>query len=196
MKRILYLSALIAATSSPIASAYTQEPHMYMGLLYSYVAIDSDVKVTSGSTTINESFDLDNSLLGLSVGYQVNKYFAIEGRGYGGVSDDDILGEKVKIKNHFNVLAKGIIPIHEEYFRVYGLLGYGYTKLDVASSSESDSNIMYGVGFSVSNDKPISLDIEWIRAYDDDSNGTIGSVKYHEDLQGDMFNLNLVYHFK
>ncbi|MCF7352697.1 outer membrane beta-barrel protein [Vibrio sp. CK2-1] len=192
MRKTFIYSGLLGILVSPVTLANNLEPHMYMGLLYSYMNVDIEGKANNQPY----SDDFDNSLVGLSVGYQFHKFFALEGRGYGGVSDDEVFGYTTKIENHFNIIGKGIIPIDEQYFKIYGMIGYGYSKLKIATESESDSDILYGVGLSVSNNKPISLDIEWIRAYDDDSTTTVGGVRYDENLQGDMFNLNLVYHFK
>lgn len=185
MKKTSKLILAVTLFIPSLSYANNNEPHMYMGLLYSYASVDSNIVVD------NSNVDFDNSLLGGMVGYQFHKHFALEARGYGSVSDDHIGGYKVKVSNHFNVLAKAILPIDEEYFKVYGMLGYGNTKITLSSQSESDSDIVYGIGFSVSNHNPVSLDIEWLKAFDDED----FSIK-NGAASGDMFNVNLVYHFK
>lgn len=194
MKKTSKLILAVTLFIPSLSYANNNEPHVYMGLLYSYLNVDVDIDDRVNNQSYSDDFD--NSLVGVSVGYQFHKFFALEGRGYGGVSDDEVGGVTAKIENHFNIIGKGIIPIDEQYFKIYGMIGYGYSKLKVATESDSDSDILYGVGFSVSNNKPISLDIEWIRAYDGDSSVTVNGDRYDVNLQGDMFNLNLVYHFK
>ncbi|WP_089138105.1 porin family protein [Vibrio rumoiensis] len=185
MRKIFIYSGLLGIFASPATFANNLEPHMYMGLLYSYADVSGNVEIN------NEEADFDNSMLGVALGYQFHKNFAIEARGYGSVSDDEVGGYKVKVNNHFNVLGKGILPLDDNgYFRIYGLLGFGQTKISVSSDSESETDFLYGAGMSFSTNKPISFDVEWVRAFDDESFGIS-----HASISGDMFNLNLVYHF-
>lgn len=184
MKKTLLCVGLIAATTSPMVLANNSEPHMYMGLLYSY----ADVSASADG----DSVDFNSSLLGGTVGYQFHRNFALEARGYGSVSDDKVSGLKVKVSNHFNVLGKAILPLDDnEYFRLYGLVGFGQTKISLDSESESESDILYGAGMSFSTNKPISFDVEWVRAFDGESFDIPNA-----DISGDMFNLNIVYHFQ
>lgn len=199
MKKTSKLILAVTIFIPLLSYANNNEPHMYMGLLYSYASVDIDGKIknTTNNTEQSGSVDFNNSLVGLSFGYQFHKHFALEARGYGSVNDDRIGDYKVKVSNHFNVLAKAILPIDQEYFRIYGILGYGKTKLKVAGVSDSDSDFLYGAGFSISNHNPVSIDIEWIRAYDESSSGSIAKDQVvYADIMGDMFNVNLVYHFK
>lgn len=185
MKKITILFSALALFHTSASVANNLEPHMYMGVSYSYASVDSNIVINSDT-----NLDFSNSLLGGIIGYQFHKNFALEARGYGSVTDDSVNGYKMKISNHFNILAKAIIPINEEYFKAYGILGYGQTKINLNSESESEQDILYGVGFSFSNHNPISFNIEWLRSFDDKSfdipNGSVN---------GNMFNVNLVYHF-
>lgn len=76
-------------------------------------------------------------------GYDFNKYIGIESRAlYSSIQKD------VATTEHYGVYLKPMIPIGDS-MNVYGLLGYGKTKIDCIISSRSyDKNgFGYGIGF-------------------------------------------------
>ena len=154
------------------------EPHMYLGIGASFVDVDVD-------GAVNDSFDSD--LLGVIIGYQFNTNLAVEFRGYGNVSDDELLGVSAEVNNHFNIVGRAMLPI-DRYIKPYVLVGFGNTKGKIASESETESDFLYGVGIGISKGNALELTVEWTRMFDD-SFGVSGV-----DFKGDAINLNLVYH--
>ncbi|MXR71022.1 outer membrane beta-barrel protein [Shewanella sp. JBTF-M18] len=181
---ILYFNDVSAGELYPHGNAQ----HMYLGLSGAFVDVDGDY-VVSGSM-LSGSRSIDNTLMGVIVGYQLHENFAFEARGYGNVSDETIDGVSYSVDSHFSVLARGILPLNE-YFRPYALLGYGKSMGSIGEISEDDNDIIYGLGVSISNGNRVQLELEWMRIYDESF--SVGDVNY--GLQGDSINLNLVYHF-
>lgn len=186
MKTRLMATTLSLFLVSGIVNAEMNEPrlqntasHMYLGLLSSFLDIDVEVDGLGRET-------FDNSLLGVSIGYQFHNNFAFEVRGYGNVSDDDFMGISVEVDHHFSAIGKVILPINRS-FRTYAVLGYGRSKASFGSFSDHDEDFIYGVGFTASNDGPLQLELEWVRLHDERYNTL--------DITGDSINLNLVYHY-
>ena len=181
---ILYLNDVSAGELYP----HDNVQHMYLGISGAFV--DVDVDYVNFESMESGSGSIDNTLMGAIVGYQLHENFAFEARGYGNVSDETIYGVSFSVDSHFSVLVRGILPLNE-YFRPYALLGYGKSKASAAELSEDDNDIIYGLGVSISNGNRVQLELEWMRIYDESF--STGNVNY--GLQGDSFNLNLVYHF-
>ncbi|MDO6678382.1 outer membrane beta-barrel protein [Shewanella sp. 4_MG-2023] len=181
----IYKLLIITLACSQLSLAHADENRAiydnygYLGLGYSYV--DTDISVTDlGSTSIN------NSLLGAVIGYQFIQNFAVEFRGYGSVSEDEIAGIDLEIESNISLLAKGILPVHQ-HFNVYGLVGYGTIKGSIDSISENESSFQFGVGMGINNGSPLELQVEWLRIVDD--NFGLPST----NVTADSININLVY---
>ncbi|SHO58807.1 outer membrane beta-barrel protein [Vibrio quintilis] len=163
------------------------QQHMYMGLGFAFADMKEEVSGVG-------SADFDNILLGVHVGYQLHENFAIEARGYGNVEDDNLAGVSVSVDRHFSLLAKGIIPLNKS-FRPYVIAGVGRTKVSVGGLSDSESDFVYGVGFSVNNGNPVELEVEWMRIYDHNFSQQISGTTYHGKDTVNTVHLNLIYHF-
>ncbi|MBY5945017.1 porin family protein [Photobacterium rosenbergii] len=177
---VLLLISFSASADFGIRHFDKVEPHMYLGIGASFIDVEVDVDGV-GSTSFN------SELLGVIIGYQFNSNFAVEFRGYGNISDDEILGVSIEAENHFNILGRAILPI-DRYIKPYLLAGVGRTKGKLASESESETDFLYGVGIGISKGNALELSVEWARAFDD-SFGISGA-----NFKGDTINLNLVYH--
>ncbi len=157
------------------------EPHPYFGLGYTFADIELDLSGYGLGTP-----SADNGLLGAIFGYRFHKNFALDFRGYGNTSDDDIYGVNVEIDRMYSVLAKGILPVNDNVY-FYGMVGAGDTKATASaggiSLSDSDEDFQYGVGMSVTNGTPLETQIEWMKLYDDDG------------LEITGININIVYNF-
>lgn len=149
------------------------EPHMYLGIGASFVDVDID-------GAVNDSFDSD--LLGVIIGYQFNTNLAVEFRGYGNVSDDDLRGVSAEVNNHFNIVGRAMLPI-DRYIKPYALVGFGSTKVKIAAASETETDFLYGVGVGINKGNALELTVEWTRMFDD-SFGVSGV-----DFKGDALTL-------
>lgn len=181
-KKLLLIPCCLFSTPvfSADYNAQSVAPHPYIGLAYAYV--DADIEVDGVG-----SDNIDNSLLGLIVGYQLHQNFAVEFRGYGNISDYDALGSSIEVDTAFSLLGRGIVPISEN-FTLYGLLGAGKVKGKIGTASETETEIQYGVGMAINKGQPLELQVEWFRMFDD-SFGIDGV-----NFEGDNINVNLVYH--
>ena len=163
--------AFIAIIPVKVSAAFDE--HGYFGLGYSYT-----------DANIDGIGSIDNSLVGLIAGYRFHPVFALEARGYGNVSDDELLGVNFEIDSNFSVFGKGIVPLGK-YVDLYGLLGMGRVKGTASalgnSASESESEVQYGAGFSFNKGESVELMLEWTKWYNDDG------------IDANGFNLNLVY---
>ena len=152
---------------------------MYVGLGVSRINVELSVDNLG-------SVDISNNMLGILLGYQFNDYFSVEARGYSNLSDEDVGGVNVEVDHQFNALIRGGYLI-AQYFKPYVLFGYGTSKLSVSGLSESDEDIVYGLGLSVNDGRPLHLEVEWQKSYDNKFDGY--------GLEADSFQANLVYYF-
>lgn len=183
MRKQLLFTLTAASTLLFIPDALAAKPindeGFYLGISVGYPNFDNSV--------INDSIDGDSydTLLGGVLGYQFGQYIAIEGRGYGSVTD-----HYLDIDYHFSALAKVIWPVYPS-IKPYLLLGYGDTKSnfisDPATKYDSDSDFIYGVGISFRNNTPLIFAVEWQSFYDETNRG-VSAEAY-------MFNTNIYYKF-
>ena len=180
MKALWTLSLLFFASS--ISAKQSNDQFMYLGLNFARTNIEFNVDNVG-------SLDISNSLIGGTVGYQFHRNFSIEARGYGNLSDNSYSGNKIELKSHFSAVFRAILPINQ-YFKPYAILGYGTSELSVNSLSESDEDIVYGMGMSINKGEPLHLEVEWVNIYDKNFSELGGSIDAYN------LNLNLVYHFQ
>ncbi|NOH78691.1 porin family protein [Vibrio sp. RE86] len=154
----IFISACVTCAIS-FTTLANQYPYIGVG----YSSVNSDIL---------NSYSVDNSLVGLIVGYQFSQNFAIEARGYGSVSEDEVLGVEHEVERMFGVYGKGHVPIGE-YIKVYGTIGYGQLKgaisIPGSTFTDTDSDIQYGIGAAVHKGGPVELQVEWMNLYS--SNG-------------------------
>lgn len=166
----------VLAFCSVVGYAHADE-YPYIGVGYSSINSDFDLGALG-------TYSVHNSMVGLVVGYQFTPSLAIEARGYGSASDDEILGVEVEVDRQISVLAKGMVPIGE-YIKLYATLGYANLKLSASipgyTVSESDSDIKYGTGLAIHKGGPLELQVEWMNIYD------------AQGIEATSFNINLVH---
>lgn len=158
----------------------------YAGLGYSclqgmYDTPDSEFKAMSG--------------ISVNLGYDINKYFAVEARystSLGDVNyktwnvdkdikDSSISNIGVYLKPQFSVAG----------FGMYGLVGYGQTTMDDGKTSGKETGIQYGIGtdFTVMN---VDMFVDYRRLYDaEDFDGTAKG----QDVAVNSFTLGVNYKF-
>lgn len=179
-----YLTLLLTVFfSSAVTASVDQherfEEYPYIGIGYSALSGDIDLTALNLGT-----LSFDNGMLGVIAGYRFHPNFAAEVRGYGNVSDDEILGANFEIESSFSVLGKALIPIGK-YVELFGTLGFAKSSAEASANgvsvSVSDEDVQYGVGIAFNKGEQLELQVEWMRLFDDDG------------LEVDGFNINLVY---
>ncbi len=170
-KNKFFLKSVIATgvMALSIGTAFAQ--NMYGGASYALVNLDAGSGVSDPKPTVVYG----------TLGYAINKNFAVEGRLGGGVSDDTItyLGvpDKVKIKNYYGAYLKGIVPLNDT-FSVYALAGGSGAKVSASagggSISDSQTSGSYGFGASVGTSGNVALTLEWARLFKDADAFTFG----------------------
>ena len=110
----------------------------------------------------SEVADLDFEARGVIIGYEIGNNAAVEFRYSEGSDDDTLYGYDVKIDSTYGVYGKykfaSSAPITP-----YVLLGFTKAKLKVESfGSDSESDLSYGAGFSVSVTESISIAAEYM----------------------------------
>ncbi|WP_261815655.1 porin family protein [Vibrio gallicus] len=178
------LATSLTYTTPALAEDTSYSPNIYIGI--SYTQINTKVSVDGFG-----SKDIENGLLGGILGYRFYEYAAVEFRGYGNLNDSKELGVSAKISRDFSILLKPVYSI-DQYFEVYGLVGYGQVEGKIGDLSETSDGLQYGVGIGVMGGKSSNFGVgfEWTRRFDDDFE-TPGV-----NFRGDGFNLNVTYHFK
>lgn len=153
------------------------------------------------------SLDRNDTSYALTLGYRVNKFFAVEGNyidfGRYGLTSAvnspalDTINGKYKADG-FDLAAVGILPL-DYGFSAYGKLGalWSKAKLDVASTgavgvsneSHSGTGVTYGLGVSYDLTHNVSTNLEWNR-YDH-----IGSADSTGRTNANVYSLGLAYRF-
>jgi opacity protein-like surface antigen len=125
--------------------------------------------------------DADLGALFIRGGYQINDYVASEIRIGDGVEDDTVhvFGEsvKVKAKEFYGIYLKAGIPTDVGLYP-YAIAGGTHLKMEASvpgySTSDSDSDISYGLGVDYWFNKSLSAGLEYMKLYDKDSTEVTG----------------------
>jgi len=149
------------------AQAQSVESGLYAGAGYTHYSAEDDVSV--GGITGR-------------LGYQVNKYFAVEGEGTFGVMDDtvNVLGTDVDVEldNAWGVYGVGTLPVSERV-NLFGRVGWAKVSVEGSaagvSASAEDDGVGYGVGGTFGLTDRFALRAEYTRLEgDDDAVDTFG----------------------
>jgi opacity protein-like surface antigen len=163
MKRIA-ISAAAALLMLGTAQAQTATPAspMYGELGYSFLSVkDNSIGVDANP----------QALRGI-IGYNIHRYFAVEGMLTLGTSSDNFniggIDGKVKVSNSFGIFLKPKYDINN--FEVFGRLGWARTKLKVSalgvSDSGSDNDLAYGIGVNYNFNPRTYVGIDYTRLLD------------------------------
>lgn len=161
-----FLSAVLLATllgmASVPASAQDVQSGGYIGVNYAFL----DTKIGPAEFT--------TPALILTPGYQVNSFFAIEGRFGSGFSigDDD-----VEVKKYLGIFARLGAPVNPRFYP-YLMLGYGDAKFELSINSPSvegsDTSRAYGIGANIGFTDKLFGKVEYMNYYAEDSEKTSG----------------------
>ena len=96
------------------------------------------INVAYGDFSFNNPDRSPGALTG-RVGYDVNRYFAVEGEGSFGIIKDNSIYE---LNSEFGAFVLGKLPLYEDKFHVYGRIGY--TTID--ETDFEDDGFAFGIG--------------------------------------------------
>lgn len=140
--------------------AQAQDSGFYLGGHYGQhkVELESDIADT----------DLKFGVAGVSAGYQLNQFFALEARYAQGVEDEEIFdgndSAKFEIDRHMAIMARGSIPLGER-FSLFATGGYGETRYALTydipgltgSETSTEKGLIYGAGAAFNLTERLSL---------------------------------------
>ncbi len=142
-------------------------------------------------------FGPDNSIIfSYRIGYDFTKYFGVEFRGLFGVSDLNDIG----VDYSYGAYLKPQYPLQDHHSSIYGLLGYGKTKISYAdepkynniSDNETIQNgFSFGIGYAYRVDKKYSVFIDMMQHINKSTTRTEGTYK----AKVQSINIGGLYHF-
>ena len=198
----LVASAILLAAMTVPTHAQESDSRRYVGVQYANLDFDTSVG--------DFDFDWTTPALMVNVGYQINPYFAVEGRVGIGVSDDSddlilISGNPptsidAEIESYFGVFGRVGMPAGEVFYP-YIQVGYGSLKVDGGGEGTSgegntvrvididfdESEFAYGIGANFNFTETMSGNLEYMNYYDDDVDG--------DDIELSGFSLGLRFDF-
>jgi len=174
----------------------------YLGLAYGSMNGKSDVSA-SQPIEIQATSKIDLNPMMLQIGYQFDKYMAIEGRYWNALGEIDITGKSSTHpqlndsfsvdsddENAFGIYVKPMYPVAKG-FDVYALFGYA----NIDDFSEDDSGFSWGVGTKYNINEYVSVFIDYVRLYEDESTDEIFGNDINYDLTLDSLNFGITYKF-
>ncbi|WP_415898009.1 porin family protein [Neptuniibacter sp. QD72_48] len=169
MKKTLLATALISGILSQAAMA---DSNFYLGGGVGKTSVDY-VEVTGATIT-----DDSDTSWKFFAGYNFNKNFAVEFAYQDlGENSADVLNVPVKIDGDaYSLALLGKLPVGEKA-EVFAKLGYARidADADVANTtvSESESDVLYGLGANYSVTEKVDLRLEWERMDFEDEVDTV-----------------------
>lgn len=163
MKKIT-MSILSFAAVSSMAFA-SENSSFYVGGGFSFIDLNAQEIGGSGE------FDITGDSLTLIAGYNLNSYFAIEGRYTGTVGDlsADIYGYEEDLDGGMSNIAVYLKPMFPvQNMNLYALLGLGQVTLDDDSSDDlSETFLQWGLGINYGINDNFGVFLDYVRLYDD-----------------------------
>jgi opacity protein-like surface antigen len=152
----------------------------YAGLGYSYILMNN----------AGAAGDVTGNALTLQAGYNIHKYFAVEGRYTMTLGDLDV--DNGPDNGDISNIALFLKPQYSiDKIKLYGLLGYGQVTYDNGTTDYSEDGFQYGAGISVAATDNIDVYIDYTRLYDDDDFDGLLS----QDITVDAVNIGVNYKF-
>ncbi len=142
------------------------------------------------------------------LGYDFNKYFGIEGRiGYGLNEADHDAGGTTQVKENYGIYLKPMLPLGEKA-HLFGLLGYGYAKVESDWDNDSAATALrgtvdeyspqFGLGLNYAINDRWSIVAEGVRLLHQ-VDGTFdvkgGGTRKESDINLDTYGLGVNYKF-
>jgi len=155
---------MVSALAATTAWSQVQDTGLYFGV--------DVMEVEFESTGFSNAKPI---AVGLSTGYRLNEYLAVEARAGTGLSSDDARAGAtpvdIEVDSFYGFHARGILPV-SDILELYGSLGYTYADMKVrfpaGSLTGSDNGLSYGVGAALKISYSASVNLEWARMLDGD----------------------------
>ncbi len=214
MKKIAFLAVAVMATGTiATAESYPAEGSNsyqasqnnfdligtpYIGIGYSYMNTNMQTPIYG----YNYDADIQGDAITLLAGYNINQYFAVEGRFSTTVGDLSLdvssggFNEGIDFEGDMSNIALYLKPMYSSgKVTIYGLLGLGQVKLedDSFASDNSESSFQWGLGLSFAGGEHLNIFMDYTRFYDDA--GGFGNNASEIDFVVDSFNFGLAYKF-
>ena len=171
----------------------------YIGLGYSYINMNTDFSNPLVGKFLEA--DIQGNGITLLAGYEVNQYFAVEGRYSKTINDLNIdidglgINEGGKWGGYLSNAALYLKPMYSSGpVTLYGLLGIGYVTVDADYLGKDSSNefqwglgISFDAGNSFIANSDVSLFMDYTRFSDDEYYGANAVL--------DAFNFGLIFKF-
>lgn len=170
--------------------------------LNAYSAVFADASGIDGSNYFGVSalgiryhedlVDFHDTGFALIGGHEFNDYFGVEGRVGTGLTGDKISGiVDVGVDYLVSIFARASIFLWDPHARLYVLAGMTHGKLTAEafglSSSLTDSELGYGLGFEFFGDNRNAVNLEFIRYIDGEDQGI--------DYNVDAFSIGYTHRF-
>ncbi|MEA3456737.1 MAG: outer membrane beta-barrel protein [Campylobacterota bacterium] len=214
MKKLVFLVAVMAAIgTNAAAESYPAEGpdsyqasrdnleligSAYVGMGYSYMNTNMQTPIYG----YNYDADVQGDAITLLAGYNVNQYFAVEGRFTTTVGDLSLdvssggFNEGIDFSGDMSNIALYLKPMYTSgQVTIYGLLGLGQVRLedDSFASDDSESSFQWGLGLSFAGGEHLGIFMDYTRFYD--NSGGFGNDSSEIDFVVDAFNFGLAYKF-
>lgn len=184
---MVILSSFVAA--EPVESMYmdTDKSSFYVGIGMAATST-RDSSVSLSFTSVKEGQDRLGNVTFLA-GYNINRYFAVEGRYTTTFTDEDLVE-----MDSLSIYAKPQYPLNES-LSFYVLLGYGVVTMDPVNGSSvdvDDSGFQWGLGvnYEVANNISIFMDYTSL-ASEMDGEYYNGALK----VDADQINVGVTYKY-
>ncbi|KYJ86093.1 outer membrane protein [Sulfurovum riftiae] len=194
-------------TSSDIITpqnAIVSDVGFYLGLAYGPMNANSEANMNHPIIIQAES-DYDLNTIMLQAGYKLNQYIAIEGRYWRTFGDIDYTNTSSTHpwmnssgssdnddENVWGIYIKPSYPINED-FNIYILVGYA--SIDFDDVEEDEDGLSWGIGASFSIINNLSVFIDYVRLYDDDTTEEVFGYDIDFDVSVDSWNFGISYNF-
>ncbi len=163
-RKLALAGFMVSLMSAPAAWSQVQDTGLYFGV--------DVMEVEFQSTGFSNAKPIS---VGLTTGYRLNEFLAVEARAGTGLSGDDARAGgtpvDVELDSFYGFYARGILPV-SDILEIYGAVGYTYADMKVrfpgGSITGSDNDISYGVGAALKLSFSTSLNLEWARMLDGD----------------------------
>ncbi len=185
--------------------AYGGGPYVGIGYSYMNVGMDAQGVINRGKA----DFDIQGDNITLLMGYNINEYFAIEGRYSKSVNDleldlDTSMDDKgMDWGGDMSNIALYLKPMYvSSKVTLYGLLGVGHTKIDFDPGfNTSDTKFQWGLGisfdagFTFIGNKDVTFFMDYTRFDQDDTTIFLWDEILRIDGVIDSLNVGMSYKF-
>ena len=183
---VAYAGGDITPVEEVVEPLVQEESSYYIGMGVGGITLNND--------SSNEEFT--STQLMLQMGYQYNKYIAVEGRYAFGFNTDYEVGTTPPVTSYgdisnWGIYLKPMYPIGD--FSVYALLGYGGVILDKINDGDAYENgFQWGLGAQYAITQNISVFIDYVSLYNDTG---FDYIARYDDIDSDVWTLGMSYRF-